>query len=57
MERDCLMSIEFQFGKMKDFRRWIVVTVHNDVMYLMPCIYSTAVLFKCSSIYLKTMYT
>ena len=36
MERDCLMSVEFQFGKMKDFRRWIVVTVHNDVMYLMP---------------------
>lgn len=36
MERDCLMSTAFQFGKMKDFGRWIVVIVRNNVMYLRP---------------------
>ena len=47
MERDCLMSIEFQFGKMKDFRRWIVVKVHNNVIYRVS-VYATAHLYFLS---------
>ena len=25
------MGTEFQFGKMEKFKRWMVVTVHNNV--------------------------
>lgn len=35
----CLTGMEFQFGKMEQFQRWIMVMVTKHCIYLMPVNY------------------